>query len=33
MEDLIACGCSDEPHEYNGICEQTQLYGIRHFLV
>lgn len=25
---LRACSCSDEPHEYNGICEQVQLYGI-----
>lgn len=25
---LKACGCSDEPHECNGICEQAQLYGI-----
>lgn len=25
---LMACGSSDEPHECNGICEQSQLYGI-----
>lgn len=25
---LKVCGSSDEPHEYNGICEQAQLYGI-----
>jgi len=25
---IRACSSSDEPHECNGICEQTQLYGI-----
>ena len=25
---LKVCGSSDEPHECNGICEQSQLYGI-----
>ena len=25
---LNACGSSNEAHECNGICEQTQLYGI-----
>ena len=27
---LKACGSADEPHECNGLCEQTQLYGIEH---